>query len=116
MGNKRILFYFFMMIFFGLIIIASPVYAKEVDVALFWGQSNMVGAGTRSVENGNIINFDNLDGRIFEYKYRSDSLIEYSKTNNIPDDLGENYSIKDSNGATTLKTVWGKVQKAREVK
>ena len=100
MGNKRILFYFFMMIFFGLIIIASPVYAKEVDVALFWGQSNMVGAcGTYGVERradtrklNNIIDSDILNesqtmsyvkvpvpsGTAYEYNYSSNSLIEIS--------------------------------------
>ena len=100
MENKRILFYFFMMIFFGLIIISSPVYAKEVDVALFWGQSNMVGAcGTYGVERradtrklNNIIDSDILNesqtmsyvkvpvpsGTAYEYNYSSNSLIEIS--------------------------------------
>ena len=64
---------------------------QDIDIVLFIGQSNMVGNGSMDEIDGNKIDFDSLDGKIFEYKYNTDSLVEYSNDNNLPDRLGEFY-------------------------
>ena len=90
---------------------------QDIDIVLFIGQSNMVGNGSMDEIDGNKIDFDSLDGKIFEYKYNIDSLVEYSNDNNLPDRLGEfnavysdstNYYVQSEEGSYTFISKFAK--------
>ena len=90
---------------------------QDIDIVLFIGQSNMVGNGSMDEIDGNKIDFGSLDGKIFEYKYNTDSLVEYSNDNNLPDRLGEfnavysdstNYYAQSEEGSYTFMSKFAK--------
>ena len=65
--------------------LSFSVYAEEVDIIIFTGQSNMVGIGAQSISDDemNYLNFSLLKGKVYEYKYAEDKIIEYNTSNNI---------------------------------
>lgn len=74
--------------------LSFSVYAEEVDIIIFTGQSNMVGIGAQGISDDemNYLNFSLLKGKVYEYKYAEDKIIEYNTSNNIPNKIGEDKS------------------------
>ena len=74
--NKIKIFLFFLIAIF---LFPNKVFAKDIyDIVLFWGQSNMVGVGSRQGEN--------------EKDHRADDIESFSRKIGIDIDILEHYT------------------------